>query len=138
MPDAMIPMKGAQMQYTISATKTRVPGVTSIDDIQSVENPMLDNTPLDGTNVTNVSGTPDYGELSFKGNWNPVNTVHQALDTRAKAGTEGTFTLILANSDASEVEVVGPFKSWKITGGDKGGRATFSAVVKINSITITP
>lgn len=133
-----IPMKGATLKIEISETPTKIEGITSIDDIVSVENPMIESSPLDAANDTFVAGRPALGTLSFKGNWDPAQTTHQALFTRAQSGGSQVILATLANTGASEVEITGPIKTFAIKGGDKGAKATFECVVTINAIAITP
>lgn len=133
-----IPMKGATLKIEIASTPTQIPQVTSADTILGGETAMIDITDLDDTAVQSTAGLLDYGTMDFKGNWDPSNSVHQAILSQWAAGTAATFLATLSDTNAGTISTVGPIKTLKLTGGGPNDLARFECSQKINSYVITP
>lgn len=133
-----IPMKGATLKLTITATPTLIPQVTSIDDIIGAESAMIDTTDLDSTAVQNMGGIINWGEMSFKLNFDPSDTTHVAIRTHHATLTEATFLVTLADTGGATIQVVGPIKTCKLMGGATTDLFKGEVTVKINSLTLTP
>lgn len=131
MPD-FIPGKGSKLQLSISSVLTDIPSMTVLKSPQS-ENPVIEVTDMQDTDRKYISQkVRSHGVVGGTIEWDPSNTVHAALLTAFRAGTESTFKILYANAAASEFAFTGFITKLGIDDLQNNNIATIPFEIQIN------
>ena len=136
----MAKVKGAatKLQYHNGSAFVDVPNRVQIVP-PAMENPPDDRTNLDSTWREKAATIPDGGDVSLLIQWDPADTVHQALLTRFAAGTDTQWKLIFQDTGAAEGAFNGHISGWQwgeVTV-ENHIRATITIAVN-GSVVVTP
>lgn len=111
--DPMV-MKGDQdiLYVKIASTQTRVPGITNFND-QQPEKGQIDVTDFftpTGTTTSRTGRPTGTHKMSYSMNFDPRDTVHQALKAASIANTVFEWTQVIRNDDGTAAAI------WTFTG----------------------
>lgn len=102
-------------------------------------NPELDTTDLDDAQRSFTGTIADYGEFSFKLNYDSADTQHAALWTAYGAGTSVSWTITLADSGTTAIAFSGHIKQWQWGNATVDNKIELTVTVKLTgAITLTP
>lgn len=102
-------------------------------------NPELDTTDLDDAQRSFTGTIADYGEFSFKLNYDSADTQHAALWTAYGAGTSVSWTITLADSGTTTIAFSGHIKQWQWGNATVDNKIELTVTVKLTgAITLTP
>jgi len=110
---------------------TLAKGATSIIEITDMGEFGISRAPVDVTSHDSdnsgneyIAGLIEGGELTITGNFISTDTAGQiaAISGDFKAGTKSTYTVTLANTEASTFAFTAHVKSWKVKADLKGAQ----------------
>lgn len=102
-------------------------------------NPELDTTDLDDAHRSFTGTIADYGEFSFKLNYDSADTQHAALWTAYGAGTSVSWTITLADTGTTTIAFSGHIKQWQWGNATVDNKIELTVTVKLTgAITLTP
>lgn len=102
-------------------------------------NPELDTTDLDDAQRSFTGTIADYGEFSFKLNYDSADTQHAALWTAYGAGTSVSWTITLADTGTTTIAFSGHIKQWQWGNATVDNKIELTVTVKLTgAITLTP
>lgn len=110
----------SELQVSISATLTEVPGIQGFD-LDPGENVTFEKGDLAADyDEIQSTGVQSGGSISGSGMWDPLDTVQQFLHARFNDGAEVTGNVVMG---ATGVEYACTFivKKWKVKGERKNG-----------------
>ena len=129
---------GTQLQVTIAATPTNIPGV------QSFTGPSGTKTEIEYTAISDTSkqfygGKPDYGTVQFQIAWDPANAAHAHLLTSyTTAGSTDAWTITCSDSGDATITFSGSVTgfAWSF---ERDNVALVDVTVKVSGdVTVTP
>lgn len=115
--------------------------IGQIFDIQlpNPQNPELDTTDLDDAERSFTPTIIDYGEFSFKLNYDSADTQHAALWTAKQAGTSVSWTITLSDTGTTTIAFSGHIKQWQWGNATVNNKIELTVTVKLTgAITLTP
>jgi hypothetical protein len=129
---------GTELQISISAVYTLIPGVQSFSG-PSGSKPQIEYTAISDTAAQFLAGKPDYGSIQFQVAWDPTNAAHQRLLSQFNtAGSTDSFKIVCSDSGDAEIAFGGSVDGWEWSF-DKDNVALVDVSVKLSgAVTVTP
>lgn len=130
--------KGALLKLSISSVFTTVPQCKSITPPQ-IEMGTVETTHLTSSMREHMATINDPGECSFEIEYDPANTVHQALWASAQAGTVESWKITLSDAGAADITFSAHIQKFGISQMAVDSVVMIPVTLKVSgAVTITP